>query len=71
MRSVRSWRINCRKALAALFVAFVLLMQLPVSVFASAPANAAATGESAQWSCPGYFYRVRPGNTLYCDRHNR
>ncbi len=65
MRSVRSWRINRRKALAAVFVAFVLLMQLPLSVFAAAPANAPTTDDSAQWSCPGYFYRVRPGNTLY------
>ena len=66
MHSVRSWRINRRKTLAALLVAFVLLLQLPLSVFAAAPANAATTAESAQWSsCPGYFYRVRPGNTLY------
>lgn len=69
MRSVRSWRINHRKALAAVFVAFVLLMQLPLSAFtafAAAPASAPTTDDGrAQGSCPGYFYRVRPGNTLY------
>lgn len=65
MRSVRSWRINRRMALAVLFVALVLLLQLPVSVFAAAPTNAPVTDESSQWSCPGYFYRVKPGNTLY------
>lgn len=65
MRSVRFWRINRCRALAAVFVALVLLMQLPLSVFAAAPANASTTSDSAQWSCPGYFYRVRPGNTLY------
>ncbi len=60
----RIGRLDGGRIVVAVVIAIVLLMQLPWSALASSTSSPAA-GEVAGGGCPGYFYRVQRGDTLY------